>query len=312
MPFIKYETLNLRAATIELIEWAQATALDYRRRGYSLTIRQLYYQGVSRNRFPNNEKSYKNLINAVTKGRLMGMIDWALLEDRTRNAGGTAWFGHTMPDPWRLAENSTYGLTQDLWEGQENRVEIWVEKQALEQVASRAADQYRIPYLACKGYMSQSEMWEAGHRRLREYAAAGQHPVILHMGDHDPSGIDMTRDIEERLSLFAETPVEVRRLALNWDQIEQYNPPENPAKMSDSRSGDYVRRFGDSSWELDALTPELLVGILTSEIDKLIDRELYDQKDAEEDEIQEEARSRFARYQENQDAIDEFLDREGL
>lgn len=308
MPRIKYEDWNPRPETEQLVLWADAVARDYRSRGYSLSVRQLYYQGVSQNKFPNSERSYKNLIAAVSRARLAGRMDWLLLEDRTRETHGTGWFGRQMPNPWQLARGTQWSMSHDLWDGQDVRVEIWVEKQALEEVAEKAAQRYRLPYIACRGYMSQSEMWVAGHDRLKEYGEAGQTPIILHIGDHDPSGIDMTRDVQERLSMFAETPVEVRRLALNWDQIEEYNPPPNPAKITDSRAKGYIAEFGRSSWELDALRPELLVDLLTKEIESLVDTERFNDRLTEEEEERQGLEDRYNRLEEHWDAVEEFLD----
>lgn len=95
--------------------------------------------------------------------------------------------------------------------------------------------------------------------------------VILHFGDHDPSGLDMTRDIRDRLSLFGAPGVDVRRLALNMDQVEEHEPPPNPAKETDSRFANYQAEFGDESWELDALEPTILAGLVRDEVNGLID-----------------------------------------
>ncbi len=305
MPHIQYEEYNPRPETLEIIEWAERTAQNYKDRGLSLTLRQLYYQGVSQNLFPNSEASYNRLGYIVDKGRLAGLIDWALLVDRTRNAGGTSWFGHQMPEIPDLIQDATQYRTLDLWRGQDVRLEVWVEKQALEQVAQRAAGRYRVPYLACKGYMSQSEMWEAGHRRLKRYIQHGYRPIILHIGDHDPSGIDMSRDIEDRLTTFAEGRVELRRLALNMDQIDQYNPPPNPAKQTDSRFKSYKEIYGGESWELDALRPEILIELITGEIESLLDRDLFDARLKEEAEARAEMQQISDRWPEIEDYLND-------
>jgi hypothetical protein len=139
--------------------------------------------------------------------------------------------------------------------------------------------------------------------------------VVLHLGDHDPSGLDMTRDITDRLDTFTTqdylnahgdefdsgsvkvsrireqmaercnahenradecvAALEVRRIALTWDQVQEYQPPPNPAKMTDSRIEGYLREYGNESWELDALDPSVLDGLITSEVDELIDAELF-------------------------------------
>ncbi|MEU1600459.1 hypothetical protein ABZ468_48860 [Streptomyces sp. NPDC005708] len=103
----------------------------------------------------------------------------------------------------------------------------------------------------------------------------GQKPVVIHLGDHDPSGIDMTRDIGERLALFG-ADVEVRRIALNMDQVDAYDPPPNPAKLTDSRATAYIREYGRSSWELDALDPTSLDQLIEDEIDSWRDDDLWD------------------------------------
>jgi hypothetical protein len=153
-----------------------------------------------------------------------------------------------------------------------------IEKQALEGVIERICRQYRVAYFSCKGYVSQSEMFDAGHYRLTKYVAGGQIPIILHFGDHDPSGIDMTRDIKERIKMFMmeyEHDFEIRRLALNMDQIQKYNPPPNPAKVTDSRFESYNRIHGDESWELDALDPKVLVNLVRTEVEGLIAKEQW-------------------------------------
>lgn len=289
MPKIQYTYKNVRGATLELILWADKVASNYAARGLDLTLRQLYYQGVSANVFPNSERSYKRLGNAVADGRLLGLIDWAHLTDRGRNAYGTGSFGRGFPTMQAVMDQAKHYFTHDLWEGQDFRPEVWVEKQALEQVAQRAAGAYRIPYIACKGYMSASEMWEAGYNRIGDYVASGQIPVIIHLGDHDPSGIDMTRDIEERLTLFAGGEVQVHRIALNMDQIDEFNPPPNPAKQTDSRFEEYAIRFGNQSWELDALKPEMLIDLIKTKIVSLLDVDLYKERVAEEKVEQEKA-----------------------
>jgi hypothetical protein len=276
MPRIAYaDERAFRPETREIMRQADEIATDYRGRGYNLSLRQLYYQFVARGLIENSEKSYNRLGRIVNDARMVGIMDWDHIEDRGREAHGIGWPG-TVPSPQReLIESAKWGYVVDLWEGQGRYVEVWVEKQALEEVAERAVGGFRCGYFACKGYVSQSEMWQAGRRLQRVRRAFGREPLILHLGDHDPSGIDMTRDIADRLSLFAERPIEVKRLALNMDQIEELNPPPNPAKVTDSRFVDYQERFGDESWELDAVRPEDLVELIEQEIREVVDVEPF-------------------------------------
>jgi hypothetical protein len=282
MPYIPYiEPKNFRPASLKIIELADEIATSYKARGFNLTLRQLYYQFIARDAFPNDEKNYNRLGAIINDARLSGLINWDHIEDRGREAHSVDWLGHVPPDLTEQIAGLQSNHWLDLWEGQERRVEVWVEKQALEEVAQRAAGGFRVGYFACKGYVSQSEMWRAG-QRLREAIDEGQEPLILHLGDHDPSGIDMTRDIEDRLSMFAEQDIEVRRLALNMAQIRELNPPPNPAKLTDSRFASYLAKYGEKSWELDAVSPERLVEIIQDEIASVLDRGEFDRLRQEE------------------------------
>jgi hypothetical protein len=284
MPYTAYkEDINFRPDSLAIIALADQIATQYKSQGYNLTLRQLYYQFISRDAFPNSERSYKRLGSIINDARMVGMINWDHIEDRGRESHATDWLGTEPADLASQISYLQYGHNLDLWRDQERRVEVWVEKQALEEVAERAANSFRVGYFACKGYVSQSEMWRAGERQ-REAIEQGQEPLILHLGDHDPSGIDMTRDIQERLSLFAGEEVEVRRLALNMPQIRVLNPPPNPAKLTDSRSDKYVAKYGTSSWELDAISPDQLVKIIKDEIRSVIDTEAFEAVLAEEKE----------------------------
>jgi hypothetical protein len=96
------------------------------------------------------------------------------------------------------------------------------------------------------------------------------------LGDHDPSGEDMVRDIETRLAEFGVEDLAVIKIALTIDQVQRYNPPPNPAKMTDSRAAGYVAKFGSSSWEVDALPPNVLANLIRAAFDNEIDVELMD------------------------------------
>lgn len=142
---------------------------------------------------------------------------------------------------------------------------MWVEKDALVGVLERSCTELDVPYFSCRGYTSQSELYGASKRMLKAIKQKRK-PYIVHLGDHDPSGKDMTRDIYDRLHMFVGYPVEVNRIALNYDQIKQYNPPPNPAKTTDSRFTKYQQEFGDDSWELDALNPRVITDLIKNAV----------------------------------------------
>ncbi len=253
---IKYVEKRFGAKALKTIAAANAIIAEYTAQGFDLTLRQLYYQFVSRDLIPNSQREYKNLGAVINDARLAGLISWGAIIDRTRNLVSNNHWEH----PRDIVEACAKQFQIDKWADQENRVEVWIEKDALVGVIDSVCRKLDVAYFSCRGYTSQSEMWVAG-QRLKRHAKAGQNPVVIHLGDHDPSGIDMSRDIEDRLQLFM-GGVEFTRIALNMNQVEKYNPPPNPAKTTDSRARDYIAMHGHESWELDALDPKVLARLI--------------------------------------------------
>lgn len=263
--------------SVALIEKANEIIVAYQAMGFTLTLRQLYYQFVSRDLIANKQSEYKRLGSVINDARLAGEIDWSAIEDRTRNV--------KRPSVWDSPESIVDAVAdqymENAWRDQPRHVEVWIEKDALIGVIEPVCERWRVPFLACRGYVSQSEQYAAG-KRFARLDEQGRQPLVIYLGDHDPSGKDMTRDHVDRLAMFARWPVEVERLALNWDQIERYNPPPNPAKESDSRAAGYIAEFGDSSWELDALEPTVIDRLIEDKIESVVDRAAWDDAMAEE------------------------------
>lgn len=255
---------------LALIETANQIIAEYQQGGYWLTLRQLYYQFVSRDIIPNNERSYKNLGNCISDARLAGLIDWDAIEDRVRVPRVCS----EWDDVSDLVNSAVYSYRLPRWQGQKHYVELWVEKDALAGVLQPLAQEYHITLMVNRGYSSQSAMHEAA-MRLRRKAESHESLTIIYLGDHDPSGEDMVRDIAERLDMFGAV-VTVEKLALTMAQVQKYHPPPNPAKMTDSRAGDYVRQHGNQSWEVDALPPDVLSKLIRKAIESRLDRSLMD------------------------------------
>lgn len=285
---MKEQFINKRfgPAASGMIDTINGILAEYVQAGYDLSLRQLYYQLVSRNVVENTERSYKNVGNIVSDARLAGLIDWEVIKDRGREmVQNPHW-----DSPSDIVEACASQFKVDRWANQSAYVEVMVEKQALEGVLIPVCQEWDVPFTANKGYSSSSAMYEASKRFLKR-ATEEKELYILYLGDHDPSGIDMTRDVCSRIDLFVKTScgrcdeigpneidaVSVKRLALNMDQVRAMNPPENPAKITDSRAAGYIKRFGHSSWELDAIEPRQLASLVSKAIEKLIDRDAWEQ-----------------------------------
>ena len=271
MPKIKYKDIKIRKSGLDIINHVNTIIDDYRQQGYNLTLRQVYYQLVSKNIITNSEKSYDNLGYTIGNGRLAGLIDWKAIEDRTRYVRAL----NHWDNPAEIIQTAAESYNIDLWQKQRYYIETWVEKDALIGIIEQTANRYDVPCFSCRGYGSLSEYWKAAQRFIN-HNDIGKECIILHLGDHDPSGVDMTRDIRERLAMFG-ADVDIKRIALNMPQITQYNPPPNPAKKTDKRSAGYIAKYGASSWELDALEPKVLDQLISDNIEKYLDRVAFEQ-----------------------------------
>lgn len=269
-----YKNVNFTPKTLEHIVLIGGIIDEYVAQGYRLTVRQLYYQLVARGIIENTMQSYKRTTGVVNDARMAGLLDWDAIEDRTRefirrarwNSGG-----HILG-----AVASQFHM--DHWNTQDFRVFIVVEKEALAGVLERVSQKFDTPLLAARGYPSGTVLREFALSDVIDCNEAGQTAVILHLGDHDPSGIDMSRDLADRIQLFAGCDVEFQRIALNMDQVQEQNPPPNPAKTTDSRFESYMEKFGEESWELDALSPSYLTDLVTSHVEGYIDGDKWEER----------------------------------
>ena len=282
MPKIRYKKFRFTPQKQALIDHINTILGEYAALGIDITVRTLFYRLVASAMIPNKQTEYKRLVSIVNDARLDGQIDWHHLSDITRNVRS---LGH-WESPGEIVRACASQYRVDLWRDQPVRVEVWIEKDAQLGNIERVCQENDVPYFSCRGYTSQSEMWGASQRILR-YMEQGQRCHIIHLGDHDPSGIDMSRDIQDRLALFtryrADGPV-VHRIALNMDQIEEYDPPPNPVKFTDSRATGYEEEFGDESWELDALPPLAVGELIQEKINEFIDEDTWNVGIARQDE----------------------------
>jgi hypothetical protein len=298
MTYICYQEKRFNAKSQQTIETADTIIGEYQRQGYTLTLRQLYYQFVSRNLIENTEKSYKALGAVINDARVAGLLPWNGIEDRARESH----IPYTNEDMQEVFNGLDSFYSVDIWARQPTYLEVWVEKEALGNVVERPCNSLRVPHMACKGYLSASQAWRAGQRfeRARD---RGQRCVLIHLGDHDPSGIDMTRDNGERLELFSRGDIKVERIALNMDQVQRYSPPPNPAKITDTRAQGYIKKFGNKSWELDALEPSVIDRMLSDAIRRYLVKGPWDEA------VQEEqaARDHLKRYYDEFEHIDAYV-----
>ncbi len=274
MAFEQFIEKKFSSAHKQVIRQANQLIDEYKAMGYSLTLRQIHYQFVARDWYENTQANYKRLGNILDAARKAGLVDWKAIIDITRSMKRiSVWDG---PEDILTQVEKQFKL--DPWEYQpvKRHVEVWVEKDAAVGIVVPTCNALRIPYFSCRGYSSSTGLYEAA-KRLAQYADEGYEVLVLYLGDHDPSGVQMTESTDEKVSLFARREIEFRRIALTLEQIKEYNPPANFVKETDSRTDWYVEKFNTTDcWELDALRPPVVDALIRSHVDPLIDKAAWD------------------------------------
>jgi len=243
-----------------------------------LTVRQIYYRLVSPpyQLFENTARNYKGLVSILVRARENGDVDWRRIEDRARTLLNGESSVFDSPEDyinWLFRSITEKYYDRSLWN--DACVEVWVEKDALASLVQDAASSWRVSVFPSRGYSSLTKVMEALERFPK-----GKKTVVLHLTDHDPSGLDMTRDLTERFERYAHLTdfygeIHIKRIALTMNQVRRLHLPPNPTKRADARAPAYVARYGDMCWELDALPPDELQRIVNEAISGEVDIESW-------------------------------------
>lgn len=287
----KFRDEKITPARMEYISVINSILEDFQKKGYRLTLRQLYYQLVAGAIIPNRVQEYSKLSSVLVAARMNGLTDWGMIEDRIRKPQHV----YYVRDVNDALEDTIRHYRLDRQEGQENCVEVWTEKDAVSNILKRVTQHFHLRLMVNRGYSSCSAMKEAADR-LRH---AHQKRIVLYVGDHDPSGLDMIRDVGSRLDEFGLMAFEIIHIALTAEQIQRFKPPPNPAKITDPRAKWYISEHGTESWELDALKPEDLEAIVRQNVESLIDLDLFESMLQKEQDDIEKLRDVMEHYEED-------------
>lgn len=242
----------------------------------ALTLRQLFYRLVSRHVFANTERNYKHLSRVLVKAREREDVDASRIEDRSRQVLGQGDWGYESSESF--LSNVERGLREawkrfslTLWEDQLCQVLVALEKDALSRLISTVAGDFRVKTFPMRGYGSYTYVSE-----IAQECAGDKPTIILYLGDYDPSGLDIQRDLESRLERYGAEDFEIKRVALTLDQIQRHQLPPLPAKTSDPRLARFIADTGGSDVvELDALPPNILQDVVRNAIRHHIDMEKW-------------------------------------
>lgn len=262
-----------------------------------ITIRQLHYRLVAIG-MTNDVNHYKRVVKAMTAARWDGRIDFEAFIDRERSM-----YGSTADDEKDLDDEVENGKSNikawmdyyslNRWSNQPNYIEVGIEKKALQGVFETPCMINSVGLAPYKGYASLTFLNEAVPR-FQDAIDHDKNPIILYFGDYDPSGADIPRSIQENLERMG-VDVEVKRIALNKDQIEELGLPGVPPKSTDSRTANWD---GGDVVECDAVEPKTLANLCKNAIAEHFDDDLYaelKEKESDEKEDYQEALKEFVK-----------------
>lgn len=229
----------------------------------ALTLRGLFYRLVAEALLPNTSAAYKRLSHLTAAARREGTFPDLI--DLTRRIHRPL----TFESPAEAREWLRRTYRRDRTQGQDVSLYLGVEKDALLGLLDGWFDDLGLPILPLRGYASQSFVQEV----KRDVSRSGRSAVLIYAGDFDPSGEDIDRDFIVRAGCFAE----VVRVALDHEQVRDYDLPPMLGKTSDARAADFERRHGRLvQVELDALPPDVLRDLYQEAIDRFWDVHVYE------------------------------------
>ncbi len=237
-----------------------------------LTIRSIHYQLFSKHIIPNTITAYKNVDRILVKARKEGVVDDSKIVDSSKPS--TFWQTYLDLSYFKAKVPSLYH--KDYWWEQPNRVEVWCEKDTLSGLLLPICARYQVPLVVGRGYQSLTHKKNAEIR----FENSTQDYIVLYLGDFDASGLDISRDLEEHLGYACE----YKRIGLTLEQVTKNKLSPVLTKKSDSKAAGFVAKYGHNAAELDALPPKKLEELVITEIEKCINRRLWDKDKSKKEE----------------------------
>jgi hypothetical protein len=232
-----------------------------------MTVRQMYYQLETMGVVPKDEAGYRIVQRQLLRARRARFIPYDWIADNTR------WM--RKPDTYNSLD-SFLKISQDsyrraIWAQQPTYVEIWIEKDALTGVIQPVTSKWDVPLMSIKGYSSESFAYGAAEN----IRTVGKPAYVYYFGDRDPSGVNISEDLEKKLSGFLKgsgIPFHYERVAVTEEQIEVFNLPTRPTKRTDTRA----KNWKGESCELDAIRADDLRSMVEEVIKRHIDPKVYE------------------------------------
>lgn len=254
-----------RAASRELLEQVHEVLRQYRA-NLPVTARQVFYRLVGAYGFDKSESAYERLSNLLNRARRAGLVPWSAIRDDGFHRGRhTGWA--SLGQFAEAVEAWVDEFRADRQAGQPRRLAVWCEAGGMVPQLERVAGEYSVPVFSSGGFDSVT----AKHDKAEQFAEMGS-VLVLHVGDHDPSGVHVFGSLDEDVRAFCSElggQVEFRRLAVLPEHVTRYGLITSPAKASDRRT------FTGETVQAEALPPDVLANLVRSAIASELDLRVY-------------------------------------
>ena len=254
-----------------------------------LTIRQVFYRLVGDQGYPKTENFYAAVQEASNRARRSGRIEFASIrDDGVSRRGGERHTYKTPRDYYKIHETLSNFYLRSWHDDQPTFVRLLSEASGMVPLLERAVGSLRIGVASSSGFDSltvKHDLFEDALQRFKEHS---QKTVLLHVGDHDPSGVSIHESMAEDLAAFCEDSsaadvddqiIELRRVALLPEQISLYSIETTPddIKPTDSRSRAFLERGLAPAAQLEAIPPETLTEIVRQAVEDALDMDVLRQ-----------------------------------
>ena len=250
--------------SLELIEAMYAAA----KAAQPITGRGIGYKLFAAGLIPSMDRPVMQRVYRLLKeAREQGMIPWEWIVDETRKLERRP----RWDDPADFVATVSRAYRRDYWNQQPVRVEVWSEKGTVRGVLAPVLDRYGVGFRVMHGFSGATTIYDVAQDD------DGRPLIVLYVGDYDPSGMYMSEhDLPDRLAEYGGDHVDVTRIALLREDLDDL--PSFPAsdKKKDTRHSWFVRNFGDQCWELDAMDPNDLRDLVEEAIQNEIEQEAWD------------------------------------
>jgi hypothetical protein len=253
-----------------------------------MTVRQVFYRLETLGVVAKTEAGYRQVQQQVLKMRRAGLLDWDFIADGTRYQRKPSSWDHI--DDFISSMSRSY--RRNLWQSQGQRVEVWLEKDALADIVVDVTATWDVPLMVSRGQSSATFLCNAAKAAEAAWHHDGAKTCVYALYDFDAGGQRAARTIAAELPRYApDTPICFERLAVTEEQIRAWNLPTRPAKRSDPEAA----KFGDVAVELDAIDPAQLTRLVKEAIERHVDEAAWRTEQAVEEEEREGLRSLIGR-----------------